>query len=388
MDILLSCVCGVDVHEKMIEACILKQQGIETIAVRRQFSTMPRELSAFVKWLYENECYHIAMESTGVYWRPIYETIEREMPEHKGIIVGNAYHIKNVPGRKSDVKDAEWIAKLLMHGLIENSFVPERDIRSLRELTRTYKKFVGENSRYKNRIEKFLQSHGFKLSSVLKDIFCVTGRNILDSLARRGSLTVEDVSLCMRGRLKSSAYEIFEAINIPLSQIDRKILSMLLDRLKTAEKDLEEIKRLMDEVTEPYSRQLEIIDSIPGIDKLAAYIILAEIGGEPQKDFKTYGRLCSWAGLVPRNDESAGKIYSKKVLPGNQYLKPILNQVAWVAVKQRETPFHDWFWSRQKRLGQKKAITAVSRKILKLIYTLISSDTLYNKDVALSNVNY
>ena len=388
MDVLLSCVCGVDVHEKMIEACILKQKDIGIVAIRQQFSTMPRELSAFVKWLYENECYHVAMESTGVYWRPIYETIEREMPDHKSIIVGNAHHIKNVPGRKTDVKDAEWIAKLIMHGLISNSFVPEKDIRSLREATRTYKKFVGENSRYKCRIEKFLQTHGFKLSSVLKDIFCVTGRNILNSLARRGSLTIEDVASCMKGRLKSSAQEIFEAVNIPLTDTDQRILFLLLDRFDTAEKYLEEIKLLMDEIAEPYSRQLEIIDSIPGIDRLSALLILAEIGGEPQKDFQTYGHLCSWAGLVPRNDESAGKIHSKKVLPGNQYLKPTLNQVAWVAVKQRETPFHDWFWPRQKRLGQKKAITAVSRKILKLIYTLISSNTLYNKDVALSNINY
>lgn len=386
MDIILPCVCGVDVHEKMIEACILKKQDNEIIIIRQQFSTFPEQLSAFVKWLYEKDCYHIAMESTGVYWRPIYETIEREAFYYENITVGNAHHMKNVPGRKSDVKDAEWIATLLLHGLIQNSFVPNKTIRSLREATRTYKKFVGENSRYKNRIEKFLQTHGFKLSSVLKDIFCVTGRNILNHLAQRGSLTIEDISLCKRGNLKASTEDIFAAINIPLTEIDCRILRTLLERLQTSEKDLENIIQLMNDIAEPYSRQLEIIDSIPGIDRLAALLILAEIGNEPQNNFQTYGRLCSWAGLVPRNDESAGKIYSKKVLPGNQYLKPILNQVAWVAVKQRGTPFHHWFGSRQKKLGQKTAITAVARKILKLIFTLISSDSLYNKNIAMSNI--
>jgi len=388
MDVLLSSACGVDVHEKMIEACILMQKDSQIVPIRQRFSTLPKELSAFVKWLRENQCFDIAMESTGVYWKPVFETIEREIQEKHNIIVGNAYHIKNVPGRKSDVKDAEWIATLLMHGLISKSFVPDKRIRSLRDVARTYKKCVGENCRYRCRIEKFLQTHGYKLSSVMKDIFCVTGRNLLDSLARRGSLTLEDVTACRKGRLKSSALELFDAVNIPLDEIDRQLLSLLLDRLKTSESDLKKVIELMDEIAKPYSRQIEILDSIPGIDRIAALLIIAEISNAPQKDFSSQEKLTSWAGLAPRNDESASKIYSKKVLPGNQYLKTILNQVSWAAVKQRETPFHDWFWTRQGRLGKNKAITAVSRKMLKLIYTLISSNTLYNNMIALSNVNH
>ena len=208
MNIILPCACGVDVHEGMIEACILSTPNDSVTAIRKQFSTFPEQLSQFVNWLYENDCYHIAMESTGVYWRPVYEAVERNSRYYENIIVGNAHHMKNVPGRKSDVKDAEWIATLILHGLVQKSFVPNQTIRLLREAARTYKKFVGENNRYKNRIDKFLQTHGFKLSNVLSDIFCVTGRNILNALAQRGSLTLDDITSCMCGSLKSSAQEI------------------------------------------------------------------------------------------------------------------------------------------------------------------------------------
>ena len=386
MNIILPCACGVDVHEGMIEACILSTPNDSVTAIRKQFSTFPEQLSQFVNWLYENDCYHIAMESTGVYWRPVYEAVERNSRYYENIIVGNAHHMKNVPGRKSDVKDAEWIATLILHGLVQKSFVPNQTIRLLREAARTYKKFVGENNRYKNRIDKFLQTHGFKLSNVLSDIFCVTGRNILNALAQRGSLTLDDITSCMCGSLKSSAQEIYSAMSISLTSLECQLLKLLIDRLVQSEKDLASIVDLMSEIAAPYKRQLEILDSIPGIDKVSSLLILAEIGNEPFKDFETAERLCSWAGVVPRNDESAGKIYSKNILNGNQHLKPVLTQVAWVAVKQRGTPFHYWFWTRQKRLGQKKAIIAVSRKILKLIFTLLQDNVTYDSTIAMSNI--
>lgn len=386
MNIVLPCACGVDVHEEMIEACIVRKIGSETSFLRQQFSTFPDQLIKFVNWLYENDCYHIAMESTGVYWKPIYEAIERYSPYYENINVGNASHIKNVPGRKSDIKDAEWIATLDSYGLIQNSFVPEEDIRSLREIARTYKKFVGENIRYKNRIEKFLQAHGFKLSSVLSDIFCVTGRNILHALAQRGSLTVDEISKCTRGTLKHSVFEIHAAINLKLTASECKVLKLMLDKLYQSENDIKVAVELMAEIAEPYNHQIELLDSIPGIDKVSALLILAEIGSNPSKSFKTAGHLTSWAGLVPRNDESAGKIQSKRILPGNQHLKPILVQVAWIAVKQRNTPFHKWFWSHQGKLGKKKAIVAVARKILILIYKLLADDVHYDNEIAISNV--
>lgn len=386
MNIILPCACGVDVHEDMIEACILSVSYGSVTAIRKQFSTFPEQLCQFVNWLYENDCYHIAMESTGVYWRPVYEAIERNSPYYENIIVGNAHHMKNVPGRKSDVKDAEWIATLILHGLVEKSFVPNQTIRLLREAARTYKKFIGENTRYKNRIDKFLQTHGFKLSNVLSDIFSVTGYNILETLAQRGSLTLDDIASCMRGNLKSSAQEIYSAMNISLNPLECQLLKTLLDRFIQSEKDLTSIIDLMIEIAAPYKRQLEILDSVPGIDKIAALLILAEIGNEPFKDFETAERLCSWAGVVPRNDKSAGKIYSKNILAGNQHLKPTITQVAWAAVRTRNTPFHYWFWSHQGRMGQKKAIIAVSRKILKLIFKLMKDNITYDSTVAMSNI--
>ena len=264
MQAILECCCGVDVHKDMIEACII--QGIENPKIiRQQFSTMQNELQDFVRWLYDNDCYHIAMESTGVYWRPVYECIEEFSPYYEDIIVANAHHMRNLPGRKTDVKDAEWIATLLQHGLLEKSYVPSRDIRDLRELSRSYKNYVGERVRCINRLEKFLQTHGFKLSSVLSDIT----------------------------------------------------------------------------------------------------------------------RLCSWAGLSPRNDQSAGKISSKKIMPGNPYIKSILCQSAWAAVRSRNTPFAAWFWSRQAKIGTKKAIIGVSRRLLATIFVLLKNDQFYDSDIAM-----
>ena len=192
MNPILETCCGVDVHKDMIEACIIK--GLDNPEfIRRQFSTFQNELKDFVQWLFENDCFHIAMESTGVYWRPVYEAIEEFSPYYENIIVANAHHMRNLPGRKTDVKDAEWIATLMQHGLLEASFVPERIIRDLRDYSRTYKNAVNEKSRCLNRLEKFLQTHGFKLSSVLSDINSVSGINILTTLSQKGSISVDDI---------------------------------------------------------------------------------------------------------------------------------------------------------------------------------------------------
>ena len=211
MQPILECCCGVDVHRDMIEACIIK--GVDNPEIlRKQFSTFQNELQEFVKWLYDNDCYHIGMESTGVYWRPVYEAIEEYSPYYENIIVTNAHNMRNLPGRKTDVKDAEWIATLLQHGLLEPSFVPERAIRDLREFSRTYKNCVSEKSRCLNRLEKFLQTHGFKLSSVLSDINSVSGIRILTVLAETGSLSVDDVKNAVSSNTKKSADEIQLAV--------------------------------------------------------------------------------------------------------------------------------------------------------------------------------
>ena len=386
MQPILECCCGVDVHKDMIEACIIK--GLENPRfIRMQFSTFPSSLKDFVEWLYKNDCYHIAMESTGVYWRPVYEAIEAHSPYYENIIVANAHNMRNLPGRKTDIKDAEWIATLLQHGLLEPSFVPERMIRDLREFSRTYKNAVSDKTRCLNRLEKFLQTHGFKLSSVLSDINSVSGINILSLLALKGSLTVEEVSSVLRGKHKHTAEDIQKAICGTLNTNECFLLQDFIDEVKHIQEHINKILDKMQEIAEPYSEIIARLDSIPGIDITAALLILAEIGDCPQQSFKTSKHLCSWAGLSPRNDESAGKIKSKKIMPGNPYVKSILCQVAWVAVKNRKTPLGNWFWSHQARLGKKKAIIAISRKILTLSYALISNNTFYDNDYLSPRLN-
>jgi len=386
MQPILECCCGVDVHKDMIEACIIKGLNNPEL-IRRQFSTFPNSLKEFVVWLFENDCYHIAMESTGVYWRPVYEAIEANSAYYENIIVANAHHMRNLPGRKTDVKDAEWIATLLQHGLLEPSFVPERLIRDLREFSRTYKNAVSDKTRYVNRLEKFLQTHGFKLSSVLSDINSVSGINILTLLAQKGRLSISEVSAALKGNHKNTADDIQKAICGILNDNECFLLHDFIDEIKHIQEHISKILEKMQELSEPYSEIIARLDSIPGIDITAALLILAEIGECPNKSFKTSKHLCSWAGLSPRNDESAGKIKSKKVMPGNPYVKSILCQVAWVAVKNRKTPLGNWFWSHQSKLGRKKAIIAVSRKILALAYTLISNNTFYDNNYLQTQLN-
>lgn len=327
MQPILECCCGVDVHRDMIEACIIR--GVDNPEfLRKQFSTFQNELQEFVKWLYDNDCYHIGMESTGVYWRPVYEAIEEYSPYYENIIVTNAHNMRNLPGRKTDVKDAEWIATLLQHGLLEPSFVPERIIRDLREFSRTYKNCVSEKSRCLNRLEKFLQTHGFKLSSVLSDINSISGIRILTVLAETGCLSVDDVKNAISSNTKKSADEIQLAVCGRLNSNECFLLSDFLDQLKIIEKHIQTILTKMQEIAAPYQKVIDQLDSITGIDITAALLILAEIGATPQEHFPTSSHLCSWAGLSPRNDQSAGKIKSKKVLPGNPYIKSILCQVA------------------------------------------------------------
>ena len=204
MEALLYCCCGLDVHRDLIEACILRGEDADPEAIREAFGTTRPEMHRLTQWLSENDCYTVAMESTGVYWKPVFEALELCPAYIEQLWVVNANHMRNLPGRKSDVADAEWIATLLRHGLLENSFVPPSAVRDLRECARLHRTFVQERCRYINRLEKFLQAHGFKFSSVMKDILCVSGRKLLDILQSTGSLTEADVAENCRRRLLKS----------------------------------------------------------------------------------------------------------------------------------------------------------------------------------------
>jgi transposase len=384
MQALLTCCCGVDVHRDMLEACILKGITDEPEPIRARFKTTQADLINFITWLKEHACFHVAMESTGVYWRPVYEAIEKYFSSYESLLVVNAHHMRNLPGCKSDTKDAEWIATLLRHGLLKPSFIPERVIPTLREYSRIYKTEIQEKSRLLNRLEKFLQSHGFKLSSVLSNITGTSGRKILYQLADKGFITATEIKASVNKHVKCPIEEIEAAVCGELELFERKLLKHFLEKLDLCEKSIAKLLEDMQELANPYNSVLEKMDSIPGVDLVSSLLILAETGANPSNNFKTHEHLCSWAGLSPRNDESAGKIKSKKILHGNSYIKSILCQVAWAAVRCRGSCFAVWFWSHQGKLGRKKAIIAVARKILSLIYLLIQRGEMFDHEIPIS----
>lgn len=376
MEPVLYCCAGLDLHRDTIEACIIRGSSGKPEAKKNTFGTTRKELKRLVTWLSESGCYSVAMESTGVYWKPVFEAIEVMSEYIENIWVVNPQHMKNLPGRKSDVKDSEWIARTLKVGLLEKSFVPEIAIRDLRECARLHQAFIQEQSRYKNRTEKFLQTHGFKFSSVMSDIFCVSGRVLMNKLRDNGEITEQDVYQNCR-KLRSSFEDITAAVCGKINNAEQRLFKQLLHKIDSCQEDIDSIFSDMLLLIQPFQEQADIIDSIPGFDTISSINIIAEISASPQEFFSSSEKICSWAGVIPRNDETAHKIKSRKILHGNSYVKSILCQAAWAAVKVRNSPYHDWFWTHQSKLGKKKAIIAVARKLLTLIYTLLDAGQMY-----------
>ena len=375
---ILECSCGLDVHKDKIEACILKTGA--KAAYRETFGCISSELDRLCKWIKEHGCKDIAMESTGVYWLPIYERIEAKCPDRQSLLVVNAYEIKNMPGRKTDIKDAHWIALLLKRGLLRqhNSFIPEHTVRSMREVSRLRRKITGDRSKASNQLEKFLQTHGFKFSSVFSSITGMSSTALLKRLAQRGKLSLRDIYDCCYRNLKHVPEEILAAVNGELNEAERKLLCFHIKRIEALSDEISELTGMLADLFEEYKEQLKIAVSLPGINLDSAMEVLAEISPEPQASFDTQRKISKWAGLSPRNDDSADKITCRKTLHGNPYVKSILVQCAWAAVKTRNSEFQKWFWPRQCRLGRKKAIIAVARKLLCLLYTLLSKGVLYS----------
>ena len=305
-DILETC-CGLDVHKETVVACLLKgDRNNKPEAITRTFSTLIPSLEELKTWLEEENCRHVAMESTGVYWQSVYNVLESAFDGTIVLIVANARHMKNVPGKKTDMKDAEWIATLLRAGLLQGSFIPSQPIRRLRDLNRYRKSIVEEITSQKNRIEKHLQSCGFKLSTFLTDIFGVSGRAIIDHLARVGSISPEEVDPLVKKRARNKLNDIKQAVNGDMDRLQKDFLTILLKRLDESVEHLQLIEQKIDEELLKYEQQLKQLDGIPGINKIAAAAILAEIGID-MAQFKTAEHICSWAGLSPGNNESAGK---------------------------------------------------------------------------------
>lgn len=307
MKAILDICCGLDVHKETVVACLLKGNlDSEPEAETRTYSTLIPNLEQLKAWLEEEDCHHVAMESTGVYWHPVFNVLESAFDGTIELMVSNARHMKNVPGKKTDVKDAEWIAGLLRAGLLRGSFIPSQSIRRLRDLTRYRKSMVEEISSQKNRIEKHLQSCGFKLSTFLTDIFGVSGRGIIDHLSKFGHISPEEVDPLVKKSARAKLNDIKLAVNGNMDVLQRDFLKMLLKHLDDNYEHLRMIDQKIDQELLKYQQQLEQLDGIPGINKTAAAAILAEIGIDMSR-FKTAEHICSWSGLTPGSYESAGK---------------------------------------------------------------------------------
>ena len=343
---LLEISCGLDVHKEKIVACILTGPlGKPTHSEIREFSTLIPDMIALRHWIVSKNCHHVAMESTGIYWMPIYEILEDAFSGDITLLVVNARHMKNVPGKKTDMRDSEWISTLLRAGLLNGSFIPEKRIREFRDLNRYRKSVIRDITSQKNRIEKFLQSSGFRLSSFISDIFGASGRNIILHLIEHG-------------------------------QIDKTALDSCL-KTKTRNR-IDEIETSLEEDMAPFTLQVEQLNSIYVINTTASCAIIAEIGID-MKPFKTAEHICSWAGLCPGNNESAGKRKSTSVTKGNPYIKSMLCEIAWVIAGKRNTYLSAWYWRIKQKKGAKKAIVALARKLLVIIYTMLKQGTLFDE---------
>lgn len=379
MEALLETCCGLDIHKEEITACLLTGGLKEKPSAEiRTFSTMSSGLQDLKEWLEGKNCSHIAMESTGIYWIAPYEVLERMNGGHVRLMVVNARHMKNVPGHKTDIKDSEWIATLLRSGMLKASFIPPKDIRELRKSTRYRKSVVQDIASQKNRIEKHLQAAGFRLSVFISDIFGVSGRNIMDQIVLRGSVNKAVIDECLKGKTRGKIKEILESVNGSMDQFDRSMLSMKLQHLDTLKTHLATVDESIQNKVVDYQETMSFLTGMPGISMVSAAAILAETGAD-MKVFPTSEHLASWAGMSPGNYESAGKRKSMRTNPGNLYLKSMLCEIAWVVSRMRGTYLSQWYWKVRQRRGTKRAIIALGRKILTIIYAILKSGQEYDE---------
>jgi len=381
MEDILECCCGLDIHKESIVACLMKGsigKGQKPESEIREFGTQLKDLIALREWLEENDCHYVAMESTGIYWQPVYAVLEKSLSDDMHLLVVNARHMRNVPGKKTDMRDAEWIATLLRAGLLKGSFVPEQDIRDLRQFTRYRKALIRDITSQKNRIEKLLQSSGFRLSSFLSDIFGSSGLAIMHQLVQAGSISSQSLETCLKGQARLKAAEILSSLNGILSVSQRQLLKMQLAHLKDLRDNLQEVEDQIRADFSKFERPIQLLDSIPGIDLTAAYAILAEISGN-MSSFPTAQHICAWAGLAPGNNQSAGKKKKQRITQGNNYLKTMLCEVAWVITSHKKQYLSGWYCRLEQRTDSKQAIVALARKLLVIIYTMLKTNNLYNE---------
>lgn len=368
MEVIIDHACGMDVHKDSITACIMTPKGKEI----RTFPTKTVFLLQLIDWIKEHGCTHVAMESTGVYWKPIVNILEAENIE---FLVVNAQHMKAVPGRKTDVKDAEWIAKLLRHGLLKASFIPNRIQRELRELVRYRRSMIEERARQHNRIQKVLEGANIKLGSVVSDIMGVSARDMLRAIAD-GEDDPEKLASFARRTMKKKKDELELALRGYINPHQRLMIKTILTHIDFLS---DQIDMLDQEITNRFTsdqQDIERLDSIPGIATRMAEQILAEIGTDVANQFPSAAHLCSWAGLVPGHNESAGKRKSTTMKKGNKYLKSALIEAAH-SIRGSKNYLGALYRRTAARKGKKRAGIAVAHAILRITYYLLTRKEMY-----------
>ncbi len=373
MEVIIERCCGLDVHQETVVACVLiGAPGERPSKEIRTFRTMTRDLEALRDWLQKLGVTHVGMESTGVYWRPVYAVLEGCFE----LIVGNARHIRNVPGRKTDVKDAEWIADLVRHGLIAKSFVPPKPLRELRELLRYRRKLVESQAAERNRLLKLLETANIKLSSVASDVFGVSGRAMLRALIA-GEASPEAMADLARGLLRRKRADLILALDGRLEEHHRFLLAMQLRRLEAIEADIATLDQRIGERLEPYSAAHALLMQIPGVDWVVAAVLIAEIGVDMSVFVSVY-HLSAWAGVCPGNHESAGRQKSGRARKGNIHLRTILVSAAISASRVKGSYLKDKYHRLKARRGGLRAALAIAHKILVSAYHMLAKNLPYH----------
>ncbi|MDZ7319274.1 MAG: IS110 family transposase [candidate division KSB1 bacterium] len=373
MNVVYERCCGIDVHKKSVVACVIVPgTDGQPVKATRTFETLTGDLQALAAWLQSTGCTHVAMESTGVYWKPVFNLLEGQFE----ILVVNAEHLKKIAGRKTDVQDAEWIADLLRHGLLKGSFIPSAEQRALRDLTRYRTTLTDERAREVNRVQKFLEDANIKLASVASDVLGASGRAILDALiaGKTDPGTLADLA---KGRLRHKKDLLEKALAGTVKPHQRRLLVELLGHIDYLDEALERLDHDIEELMRPFQATLERLDSIPGVSQRVAQIIVAEAGAD-MKPFADAAHLAAWSGLCPGNNASGGKRRHARARRGDLWLKRALVEAAHGASRTKRTYLSAQYHRLAGRRGAKRAVIAVAHTILEIVFVLITRQETYH----------
>jgi len=368
--------CGLDVHKDQVSACMLfSGEGGETESEIREFSTFTDDIERLRDWLVKEECPVVAVESTGVYWRPVHNVLEH----HLEVILVNARHVKNVKGRKTDISDCKWLAGLLRHGLLRGSFIPPQEVRMWRELWTARQSYVRTIGDFRRRIHKILQCANIKIDSVVSDLFGVTGRNLMKCLIARGNeITLDEIEECARGTLRAKCEELHRSLKGFFLSHHAILLATLLKTVETLESQMEDVTSRLRSLMTDHDSLLDRLDAVPGINEIGAMGILSYTGVDLSA-FPKAENFCSWQGLCPGNNESAGKRHSGRPAVNKHPLKGLFIELAWTAVKKKGSYYKDKFHRLKARRGAKRAIVAIAHKLARAVYHIIKDGADYRE---------